>query len=93
MLALGKPGSFLSKIGCAAPPMVAAPVRFGLAAGISAAITFSGGPAHAERVSVVETSLGLAEQTRLLRHLGLRVGSGDDFVEAHFGPSGTNSSY
>ena len=33
----------------------------------------------------IETSLGLTNQVRLLRHLALRFGEEDDFVEAHFG--------
>ena len=40
-----------------------------------------------QRVRVIETSLGVQDNIKLLRHLGLRVGEDDeDFVEAHFGP-------
>ena len=37
------------------------------------------------QVQVIETSLGITNKIKLLRHLGLRVGDDDDFVEAHFG--------
>jgi len=42
-------------------------------------------------VHVVETSLGIVDDVRLLRHLGLRFGSEESFVEAHFGPSDAGS--
>lgn len=42
-------------------------------------------------VHVVETSLGIVDDVRLLRHLGLRFGPEDSFVEAHFGPSDAGS--
>lgn len=82
-----KPSRMLAALGRAARPVA----KTGLACIGSAAISLSSGPvAHAEKVQVVETSLGLADQTRLLRHLGLRVGPDDDYVEAHFGPGGTS---
>lgn len=57
-----------------------------VAASVVLSAALSGAPAIAATpVSVVETSLGFGEQTRLLRHLGLRFGD-EDFVEAHFGP-------
>ena len=78
-------GRMLSALGRVARPVA----KTGLACISSAAISMGAGPAaHAEKVQVVETSLGLADQTRLLRHLGLRVGPDNDFVEAHFGPGG-----
>jgi hypothetical protein len=42
----------------------------------------------ATKISVVETSLYMPgeEHTRVLRHLGIRAGEPDDFVECHFGP-------
>lgn len=45
----------------------------------------------ATKISVVETSLYMAgeEHTRVLRHLGIRAGDEDDFIECHFGPSET----
>ena len=50
-------------------------------------------PPHAMHtpVHVVETSLGMVDDIRLLRHLGLRFGPDDEFVEAHFGPSDAGS--
>jgi hypothetical protein len=50
--------------------------------------------AQATKVQVVETSLGLGVDSKLLRHLGLRFNcdsdeinvEGQDFSEAHFGP-------
>lgn len=42
-------------------------------------------------VHVVETSLGITKDVRLLRHLGLRFGDEDSFSEAHFGPSDAGS--
>lgn len=69
-------------------PVVEAPFRAGIAAGVAAFISF-GTAAHAEPVHVVETSLfeqTLADETPIFRHLGLRIGPDDDFVEAHFGP-------
>lgn len=50
-------------------------------------------PPHAVHtpVHVVETSLGMVDDIRLLRHLGLRFGPDDEFVEAHFGPSDAGS--
>jgi hypothetical protein len=47
------------------------------------------GTAQQTCMQVVETSLtggDLSEKIKLLRHLGLRVGDDDDFVETHFGP-------
>ena len=47
------------------------------------------GTASAEsgtKVTVLETSMGITDNVRLLRHLALRFGDDDDFVEAHFGP-------
>lgn len=42
-------------------------------------------------VHVVETSLGITKDVRLLRHLGLRFGEEDSYSEAHFGPSDAGS--
>lgn len=42
-------------------------------------------------VHVVETSLGITKDVRLLRHLGLRFGDDDSYSEAHFGPSDAGS--
>jgi hypothetical protein len=63
------------------------PIRVGIAMGVSLALSgLPAAQAAATPVSVVETSLGLADNSRLLRHLGLRFGDEKDFVEAHFGP-------
>jgi hypothetical protein len=41
------------------------------------------------QIFVVETSLGLGGFSRILRHLGIRAGSGESYMEAHFGPKGS----
>jgi hypothetical protein len=38
------------------------------------------------QVTVVETSMDLIDDIRLMRHLALRFGDDDSFVEAHYGP-------
>jgi hypothetical protein len=61
--------------------------RVRLGVGIFAAISLSSSSmAYAEPVKVAETSLGVGDETRILRHLGLRVGPDDDYIEVHFGP-------
>lgn len=68
-----------------------APLRLGVTVGLVAAMSSSPLPqASATEVRVVETSLGLQDEVRLLRHLGLRFGDQKNFVEAHFGPSSGN---
>jgi hypothetical protein len=67
----------------ALPHTLFRPVK--LAAGFMS-VALSVMPAKATQVRVVETSLGITDNVRLLRHLGLRFGDDNDYLEAHFGP-------
>jgi hypothetical protein len=58
----------------------------GQASGYAVRDAWPGPRTRATPISVVETSLGFGEQLSLLRHLGIRAGDENDFVEAHFGP-------